>query len=282
MNEYLYWLIIFSLVVLAIAGIVWIIFMIMRKKPTSETDYKKVFETIDSIKQDHASSDASITPDSTTEAREYDFLSGSNLPDRKFPFSFLPSKKKKYLKEMNKNKDGGVVIFMQTLQGNWKVWLQKENSEGFTFNKKQYIFDDSMKFYIENLKLWAYQYQEALDIPVSKKLNLSPSLQVLVDDIQKRIDSDFKKPIDKKISASKIRDAIDAYGLTEVEQAFDPMSLKRFIDTQVILQVMGGAWFTKIMKIVLIAVLILLVLNLFLIGGIGYIGWETYQAGKTG
>ena len=202
------------------------------------------------------------------ESKKLELLKGLNL-NRK--------EKKKLNKQIKKHKDNLVVVFMETANGNYKTFIKDDSDGSFVWKKKTYVFDVGKIIDFSDLKMRGYFFQEQLDIPIVKRVKLEDKVLVFIDQLQKAIDDKFKSPISKKIDVTEVRKSIDAYGLAEVENAFDPLTLKRFIDTQVILQVMGGAWFTKIMKIVLIVCLVLLVFGLIQLAVTGWIAWEMYD-----
>ena len=229
------------------------------KNKTKETDLDAVYKTIRSL--DNYSPPKKVErQEQEQEQQQQQQTIKTDVPDAESikPYDIKTGQfmsgtaKRKMKKILKKFQESAVYIVFQTSNNKFKTWVQEEENGGFTYKKKMYLFDKDNQIHFIDMQMYGYFFQEQINIPVNKHLKLSEPVQKLINAVNSQIQNEFSLPIEKLVNINEVKQSIEAYGLAEVESAFEPESLKRFIDTQVILQVMGGAWFTKIMKIVLI------------------------------
>lgn len=91
----------------------------------------------------------------------------------------------------------------------------------FTYNKAVYILDDALKYYDVAAKLWCLDYHQ-----------------------------DFALPVKRKIPLTNLKKIMLQTGITDVETAVNPFTLKDFITSEVIQKVMKGDELDKVFKFI--------------------------------
>ena len=123
--------------------------------------------------------------------------------------------------------DRTVLINMELLNGINRLFLVTEKQGGFTYRKKQYIFDNDSKYYILEAKMYAFDFHEGFVLPIKRKL-----------------------PVEKL--KQQIKDATDV----EVEYATNPDTLQNFMVAKIAEGIMKGAeidaWMKQIRLILMI------------------------------
>jgi hypothetical protein len=97
--------------------------------------------------------------------------------------------------------------------------LVKEKEGGFTYNDKDYTFDDPLKFYVHAVHMYCYLFHEGLSMPVRMKINLK-----------------------------KIKDSMNASQLDDIEYATNPSTLRKFLVSKVIEMILKGAELDRWMR----------------------------------
>ena len=103
------------------------------------------------------------------------------------------------------------LINMELRNGNYSTFVVYTAKNTFTYMKGEYIIDDEMKYYDVSSGLYCLDYHQDLSLPIKRK-----------------------------IPFNDIRKVITATGLTEVETAINPISLKHFQESNLIQGVMKG------------------------------------------
>lgn len=153
-----------------------------------------------------------------------------------------------------------VHVTMYLNNGMVRFFVIAEEDDGFMFKGGKYVLDSESKRFSPDLQMWCYEFQEKFALPITQRTNIQEDVAQFIDDVDKGLKKHNKFPIDKTFKLQELKDSVEESGLTEIETAVNPVALKRFIDTNVILQVLGGAWFTKVIRILLIVLVIVLVL----------------------
>ncbi len=176
------------------------------------------------------------------------------------PETGLSKKQIKINKKYKEKHEGEIVLIkMEMASGLFREFLAHDEGGFFYFRKKQYPFDPQMKYYIIERKMWAYDYHELISIPLQKKIELSDSLIKLIQPVW---DDARKKAINPRVDASQIQTLIENSDIVDVEASLNPLTLKRFTDSEVIKQVLQGTMLGKIFKIMFVLIIILAVMGL--------------------
>lgn len=156
--------------------------------------------------------------------------------------------RRKLAKMKKKNPDTLVLVKMEMNAGHFKEFYVAEKNEGFIMSEKQYIFDTSMKYYIKNRNIWAYDFHESLAIPLRKKMKFTEDIEAFLNYLELKSRKNQKVSVD----ANEIKQLIENSQIIDVENSLNPSTLKRFMDSEVIKQILQGAVIGKILKILLI------------------------------
>jgi len=155
-----------------------------------------------------------------------------------------------------------VLILMELNNGNYRIFITKEENQGFIYNAKRYVFDIKNRYYFPDIGMYGYYFHESIALNLKKNVNLNPEIRGFINDINKQLEKGSGKSLDKKVNIESVRQAIESSGLTEIENAINPQALKRFLDNRVILEVMGAPLFMKLLKILGVLAFIILILVL--------------------
>jgi hypothetical protein len=131
-----------------------------------------------------------------------------------------------------------IKVNMELTNGETFPFVVKVIDGGFVFNEGFYILDEKYKYYDTNAKLWCFDYHEELCLPV-----------------------------DKKIKISEIKKTIYESGEIELESAINPVSLQKFMESNVIQKILAGAELEdsmRKMKMYLIITMIVSIVSLLL------------------
>lgn len=133
---------------------------------------------------------------------------------------------------VNKLKPGKVMlIHMELRNGFHTQFLVSIQNSSFKYQKAEYIIDDDLKYYDITASLWCLDYHQ--DLPV---------------------------PILRRIDVNSLKKAVRGTGITDIDTAFNPTTLRQFIESEVIQKVMKGQEMDKVftfLKFTTIATLIL-------------------------
>jgi len=132
-----------------------------------------------------------------------------------------------------KQPDKVVLIRMEMNNGQYKEFLVAEDEkEGFIHKGKKYIFDLDARYFVINSNMWAYDYHESLVIPIKRR-----------------------------IPVNEIKATMESSNITEVENAINPVTLERFIKSEIAQGILQGATIGRLFKVMLILLIIILVVS---------------------
>ena len=129
------------------------------------------------------------------------------------------------------------------------------NIEGFKLNKGRYIFDDTLKYWNATAKMWCYDYQEPLCIPV----HIQKSLPKEILDVVEEYNESVQKGIPVEVDVESIKEVIQEAGGVDVENAVNPKVLETYLKSNFVQSLVEGASLGKIFKILIILSIIILV-----------------------
>jgi len=196
---------------------------------------------------------------------------------RPFEVKYNLSKKqiRKEQKLFRKNLGSLVLIKMEMSSGQFREFLVPSYLDYFKYKTGLYVFDPSMKYYIIERDIWAFDFHELISIPLRKNFNISENLE---KELQPEVDKSMRMPLKPNIDVNEIKTLIENSKLVDVEESINPMTLKRMTDSEVIKQVLQGAMLSRIFKIMFILIIIiaifmvlLLVIQLYTSGIIGMV-----------
>ena len=130
-----------------------------------------------------------------------------------------------------------MLINMELANGDHTHFVTFIDDGKFEYHQKMYIVDDSIKYYNISSKMWCADYHE-----------------------------DISFPIRRKIDSEKLKKAMTATGVSDIDMAFNPTTLKLFIESQVIQKVIKGADLDKVMEFIKRMLIIILIVVLILLG----------------
>lgn len=190
-----------------------------------------------------------------------------------FNLNYWEKRKQKRIEK--KKIDTVVLVRMELNNGYFREWLVDSKNGFFYFRKKMYVFDISLKYFIIERGIWVYDFHEEISIPLRKKISFSEHVDILF----KKIEDESRKSINSKTNINEIKTIIENTSLVDVENSLNPLTLKRFMDTEVIRQLLQGAVLGKIFKIMFILTIIIaclmlinLLINMYASGIFGKIG----------
>lgn len=113
-----------------------------------------------------------------------------------------------------------VLIRMELANGFHKEFLAKIYNNSFIYNNKTYVIDETMKYWIIEARLYAYDYHEKIALPI-------------------------KRIIDTK----KIRDTVKSIKeYQDIELSINPSTLKQFVDSEIAKQVLKAGQLDDFMR----------------------------------
>lgn len=136
------------------------------------------------------------------------------------------------------HRDKIVLVNIELFNGFFRSMLVKEKDNGFKYKNKQFIFDNELKYYNIDAKLYCYDYHE-----------------------------NFALPVKRNIPITKVKKILDASGVSEVEYASNPSTLEQFVVSKIAEGIMKGQQLDEWMKqirVLLIVVVIAVVIHLLL------------------
>lgn len=176
----------------------------------------------------------------------HDLIEMKDLDKKKFYYlakdrDYFTEKKsfmRRYIEKklVKKSPEKIVLIRMEMNNGQYKEFLVAEDEkDGFKHDGKKYIFDLDAKYYVVNSGksgIWAYDYHESLTLPVKRR-----------------------------IPVNLIKSSMEHSQITEVENAVNPVTLERFIKSEIAQGILQGAMIGKLFKVMLIIIIIVLVVS---------------------
>lgn len=187
------------------------------------------------------------------------------------------SKERKEQKMRKKHPDMVVLIKMEMSNGTFREFLAIEEFGSFVFNKKQYVFDYKMRYFIIERNMWAYDFNEYLSIPLRRKQEISDltenmiarlehlkenndnreQIESIYRQLEERIGIDMRKPLNPHVDVSEMKSLIENSKIVDVENSLNPVNLKRFIDSEAIKQALQAVSMNKYLKIIMIILIVI-------------------------
>lgn len=109
------------------------------------------------------------------------------------------------------NKTKAILVNMELSNGDHTTFIAYPQKESFVWEKKSYVVIGEYKYYNHDAQLFCLDYHE-----------------------------DFVLPIKRSIPVDIIRKSVAGAGITDIENATNPSTLKRFIESEIIEKVMKG------------------------------------------
>ncbi len=125
------------------------------------------------------------------------------------------------------------LINMELMNGFHKLFIVKENDEGFKYRNRKYLFDNEAKYYVIDTKLWCYDFHE-----------------------------NFVLPVKRKIPLTAIKKSLEHSNISEVEYATNPSTLERFTISKIAEGIMKGQAIDEFMKQIRLLLIIAMVSSL--------------------
>jgi len=123
------------------------------------------------------------------------------------------------------------IINMLLLNGMRRTYLVKITNEGtFKINNKEYVIDESLKYYDVAIGLYCLDYHESVSLPYKNKIKIND-----------------------------IMDGMEKAKISDVETAINPSTLRRFITSQVIEKVLKGAEMDDVFKFIKIFLILIFI-----------------------
>ncbi len=144
---------------------------------------------------------------------------------------------------LNKYHPGTIILInMELTNGLHRSFVVREKEEGFIFRGKKYLFDNELKYYNIDARLYAFNYHEGLVLPVRMK-----------------------------IPVTQIKKTLESTEEIDVEYAINPSTLQRFMTAKIAEGIMKGtqldAFMRKLQMFLIVTMIAVLVhLALFLYG----------------
>lgn len=242
---------------------------VKKKKKKQKKEIPKVEDKPKEVKPDAVSNKIPVIKDKLKDnVFYYESTKYEPLKDRP-PWLHRKSYKEyqEQVKFIEKNKDKVILIKMEMSNGQFREFLVADDCGSFIYKKGRYVLDPPMKYYIIDRDLWAYDFHEFLSIPLRKKYTLTHEIESL---LEPAISTAKKRPLNPRIDVNEVKMLIENAKVVDVENSINPLTLKRFTDSEVIKQVLQGAMLSKLFKIMFVLIIIvsivmflLLIVNLY-------------------
>lgn len=136
-------------------------------------------------------------------------------------------------RKKRKHPEKVVLIRMEMNNGQFKEFcVVEDEKDGFKYKGKKYIFDLDARYYVIDSNIWAYDFHESLTLPVKRT-----------------------------IPVNRIKSLMEHSDITEVENAINPVTLERFIKSEIAQGILQGASIGKLFKVMLIILFIIVFLS---------------------
>lgn len=132
-----------------------------------------------------------------------------------------------------------MLIHMELTTGFHTQFVTTVKNNQFVYKGCSYIIDDEFKYYDLSAKMFALDYHQNINIPIQRKIPLN-----------------------------ELKKIVESAGITDVETAINPLTLKQFIESEVIQKVMKGAELDKVfsfIKLMLILIAVASVVTLLIV-----------------
>jgi len=123
------------------------------------------------------------------------------------------------------------LINMELRNGNFSCFLIIPQKDSFKYMKGEYIIDSSMKYFNVSSQIWCLDYHQDISIPIKRRVNIAA------------LKKNIKVP-----------------GVIDVDTAINPVSLRDFIESEVIQKVMKGEELDNFFRFMKMATIILLII----------------------
>ena len=204
---------------------------------------KKLFKKIEKTKKEKLKADKLTKVIYKDRVLNSDLISIKDFDKQKFYYQaddrnyFSDSKGfiRRYFdrRKRRKHPDKVVLIRMEMNNGQYKEFIVIEDDKnGFKHGGKKYIFDLDAKYYVLDSNIWAYDYHESLVLPVKRT-----------------------------IPVNRIKSLMEHSNITEVENAINPITLERFIKSEIAQGILQGATIGKLFKVILILLIITMIVS---------------------
>ena len=128
------------------------------------------------------------------------------------------------------------------------------NIDGFKYNKGRYIFDDTLKYWNATAKMWCYDYQEPITLPVHVSKQLPPQIMDIVEEYNENVQKGVKVDVD----VDALKEIVEQTGGVDVENAINPKVLETYLKSNFVQSLVEGASLGKIFRIIVIMLVIIL------------------------
>jgi len=142
----------------------------------------------------------------------------------------------KYFKNKSKYNES-LIIRMETTSGHHEEFIIQPTNSFFIYKKGQYIIDDKLKYYISTYNLYGLDFHQELSLPVGRKIDVN-----------------------------KIQKVLRTSGVTDVDNAVNPQTLRLFQESNVIQKVLMGDMLIKVINQIKIALVIIGLITLITMG----------------
>lgn len=136
------------------------------------------------------------------------------------------------------NPDKAILVNMELTNGDHTTFIAYPHKEKFEYEGNMYIIEPEFKYYNHAARMYCLDYHK-----------------------------DFVLPVKRRIPIEMLRKATAMEGITDIENATNPSTLKRFIESEIIEKVMKGQEFEdalKMLKFIGIATVIGVYLHLII------------------
>ena len=164
-------------------------------------------------------------------------------------FSFWNSKQKRIYE---KKLDVSVCVHMELNNGFHRTFLVVEDRGGFKFMTGYYIFDNKLKYYDVDKKIYCYDYHQNFPLPFKRIFPLK----------------EIKQDMMNKGNVTDMR---------EVEYALNPRTLKDWIVSNIIEAMLQGGMLYKLLIILLVITAIAGIITLVGMGINGYWNYKSFK-----
>ena len=166
--------------------------------------------------------------DIRTESKSYDFKAKKGW----WSNFWQKFKLRKFFKD-------SILVNMELANGHHTHFIGYCTNNSFEWQGKQYITDDTLKYYDISSKMWCLDYHEDLTIPIKRKIDVN-----------------------------QIKKIVSMSGITDVDTAINPVSLKLFMESDIIQKILKGEDLEKVfglMKTLLIIIVCVTVISLVIL-----------------
>jgi len=196
----------------------------MSKQVDLDQKLEKAREMMKSSTVSRTSSTVSRTTGPDTSRESADYLKPKGLFD-------IRGRLRK--RKDNKHPEKTWLIHMELNNGNAEDFIVSIDRNEFNYLNGLYIIDDDFKYYNISSRLWALDYHQGLSIPIKHHINLT-----------------------------LLKKGISQAGITDIDTAINPLTLKQWLESDVIQKVMKGEELDRYFRLMKLLCIINLVINI--------------------